>query len=902
MTSILRIPSSLIITLLTLILPTTGLFAQQGSSPLKVFILAGQSNMEGHGEMNPLGTQGTLETLVNNDPVTYGHLKDGANWAERDDVWISYKRGGTTLLNDKLSAGFGAKATTIGPELQFGHEMGDYFGEQVLIIKTAWGGKSLFVDFRPPSSGWSVTPPLVAGDQGFYYQQMLSDVNDVLTNLATYFPDYDAAGGYELVGFGWHQGWNDRVNGTAVAEYEQNMENFIKDVRTDLGVANLPFVIANTGIGGWAETSANGLALMDAQLAMVNFNDYSNFDGNVAAVETRGFWRDTSESPANQGFHWNRNAETYFLIGQSLATHMRVLLEGGDTAPPTPSPMTWATPPIAAGEGEITMVATTATDIIGVEYFFECTTAGGNDSGWQNSPIYTDTGLNNSTSYSYRVKARDKSPDANETGWSPLLPATTSPADATPPTPSPMTWAMVPTALSSKVITMTASTASDPSGVEYSFTNTTISGHNSGWQDSRTYTDDGLEASTSYSYEVRARDKSVAATQTDPSVATAATTLDPLPPGPLIYEPFDDLNSSLSGNIPGLGLTGTWSGSSVVVGTSLSYGNLATSGGRATTNTGSQFDKNSVNPGTTLTSSGLMADGETLWFSALIVNHNPSSGDNRTYVAFGNGQADGFDRIGSSADGRGFTVAVSKVNRGGVTAQAWNAGGSGGATRGATVAGPVGTFLAVGKITWGALGVADDTFELFLPGTDLVLGPAISTIMADFDQLGTVNPEDAFDVISFAGGRPDSGVPEVDEIRFGATYDDVVVAVTDYDDWEMLYPAANLDNPDADLDGDGFTNEEERIWGLDPTSGASRNPISVLLDTNGTLSYTRRNPSLGGFTYTVWTSLNLVDWTEDTGASQLPGTPDANDVETVAVTLSASAVDSRLFVRIQALE
>ena len=665
MTSIRRIASLLITILITLFLSTTGLFAQQGSSPLKIFILAGQSNMEGHGEMNPVGTQGTLEYLVNDDSGKYGHLKTGPNWAERDDVWISYKRGGTTLLNGKLSAGFGAKSDTIGPELQFGHEMADYFGEQVLIIKTAWGGKSLYTDFRPPSSGWSVTPPLVEGDQGFYYQQMLSDVSDVLTNLATYFPGYNAAGGYELVGFGWHQGWNDRVNGTAVAEYEQNMENFIKDVRTDLGVANLPFVIANTGIGGWAETSANGLALMDAQLAMVNFNDYSNFDGNVAAVETRGFWRDTSESPANQGFHWNRNAETYFLIGQSLATHMRVLLEGGDTAPPTPSPMTWATPPIAAGEGEITMVATTATDIIGVEYFFECTTAGGNDSGWQNSPIYTDTGLNNSTSYSYRVRARDKSPDVNETGWSPLLPASTTPADATPPTPSPMTWAMVPTALSSRVITMTASTASDPSGVEYSFTNTTISGHNSGWQDSPSYTDSGLDASTSYSYEVRARDKSVAATQTDPSVATAATTLDPLPPGPLIYEPFDDLNSSLSGNIPGLGLTGTWSGSSVVVGTSLSYGNLATSGGRATTNTGSQFDKNSVNPGTTLTSSGLMADGETLWFSALIVNHNPSSGDNRTYVAFGNGQADGFDRIGSSADGRGFTVAVSKVNRGG---------------------------------------------------------------------------------------------------------------------------------------------------------------------------------------------------------------------------------------------
>ena len=766
--------------------PTAG--TTSGTAPLKVFILAGQSNMEGHGEMNPAFSQGTLDSLVTTDPANYGHLKDGTDWAEWDDVWISYKRGGTTLLNGNLSAGFGASATTIGPELQFGVELGNYLGEQVLLIKTAWGGKSLYVDFRPPTSGWSVNPPVSAGDQGYWYQQMLSDVTSVINNLSTYFPDYASIGGYEFAGFGWHQGWNDRVNAAAVAEYEANMENFIKDVRTDLAAihpsgAAIPFVIATTGIGGFDETGTNALALMDAQLAMEDFVKYPEFEDNVAVVDTREFWREVSESPADQGYHWNRNAESYFLIGQSMATHMRVLLEGGDTTPPDPSPLTWATPPTAAGEGEITMTATTATDIIGVEYFFECTTPGGHSSGWQNSPTYLDTGLLNSTSYSYRVKARDKSPDQNETAWSSLESTTTTPADITAPTPNPMTWAIAPTPLSSRVITMTASTASDPSGVEYYFTNTTISGHDSGWQDSPKFTDAGLDPSTSYTYEVKARDKSVAATETAPSAPTMATTLAPPPPGPLIYEPFADLDPTLNGNTPGLGLSGTWSAASTVSPGSLAYGSLATSGGRVTTG-GGQFQENGISPGNTLTNAGLMVDGSTLWFSVLMVNYNsvpaPTT-DNRTYFALGTGNADGFDRIGGTA-GSGFTVAVSKVSPGGVTAQAWNDGsdGTGGATRGSTVTvANNATFLAVGKITWGEFGVEDDVFELYLPGTDLVQGAPISTIAADFDQLGLADPANAFDTISVTGGRPNLGVPEFDEIRFGASYADVVINAND---------------------------------------------------------------------------------------------------------------------------
>ncbi|NNC87462.1 MAG: hypothetical protein HKN82_03255, partial [Akkermansiaceae bacterium] len=114
-------------------------------------------------------------------------------------------------------------------------------------------------------------------------------------------------------------------------------------------------------------------------------------------------------------------------------------------------------------------------------------------------------------------------------------------------------------------------------------------------------------------------------------------------------------------------------------------------------------------------------------------------------------------------------------------------------------------------------------------------------------------------------------------------------AATDYDTWAALYPGADLTDPDADFDRDGRTNNEERIWGLDPTTGASSSPIHTPLDEgSGEFTYTRRDPSLTGLNYEVWTSIDLVTWTLDTGASQSPGPPDGNDVETVSVTISAA--------------
>jgi len=284
---------------------------QAGQSPLKVFILAGQSNMEGQGiiKLDPKRNEGkgSLEYLVKN-PATaerYRHLVDKTGqWLVRDDVWIWClgRKGGLTV-------GYGAKENLIGPELEFGHVLGDYYENQVLLIKIAWGGKSLAKDFRPPSSGGAVGP---------YYTDVLKLTREVLANLKTYFPGYDGRG-YELAGFGWHQGWNDRVNQAFNDEYEKNLANFIRDIRQDLGVKNLPFVIAETGMSGREETHPRALSLMRAQAAVAQ---YPEFKGNVAFVGTRDFWRPGEISPSNQAYHWNNSAEIYSLIGRGMGEAM----------------------------------------------------------------------------------------------------------------------------------------------------------------------------------------------------------------------------------------------------------------------------------------------------------------------------------------------------------------------------------------------------------------------------------------------------------------------------------------------------------------------------------------------------------------------------------------------------
>ena len=302
--------------------------------PIRVFILAGQSNMQGQGfvaaDEKRNGGKGSLEYLVK-DPVTAGRFaslvdKNG-KWIVRNDVWIKYDD-----RQGPLTVGYGVNPERIGPELGFGWVVGDALGGPILLIKCSWGGKSLAVDFRPPSSGklpYSLNPKTQAQlDQnpdilGHYYRETLSEVRDALAHVDQIIPDSKGRS-VKLCGFGWHQGWNDRINNQFNAEYEKNMANFIRDMRKDLNAPNLPFVIAETGMNGPDEKNTRALSLMKAQAAVA---DYPEFKGNVAFVATQSLWRPVKQSPANQGYHWNCNAETYYLIGTGMGEAMKGMVK-----------------------------------------------------------------------------------------------------------------------------------------------------------------------------------------------------------------------------------------------------------------------------------------------------------------------------------------------------------------------------------------------------------------------------------------------------------------------------------------------------------------------------------------------------------------------------------------------
>ena len=173
------------------------------AKPLKIFILAGQSNMEGQAVVALEGKdynegKSTLALLMR-DPAKapiFKHLRgaDG-KWTVREDVFVRYQREDRPLLAGRLALGFSVYGDMhhFGPELQLGHVVGDHFENQVLLIKTAWGGKSLFRDFRPPSAG---------GEVGKYYSLIIAQVREALAKVKQEFPA-TLGGGSELAGFVW---------------------------------------------------------------------------------------------------------------------------------------------------------------------------------------------------------------------------------------------------------------------------------------------------------------------------------------------------------------------------------------------------------------------------------------------------------------------------------------------------------------------------------------------------------------------------------------------------------------------------------------------------------------------------------------------------------------------------
>ncbi len=126
-------------------------------------------------------------------------------------------------------------------------------------------------------------------------------------------------------------------------------------------------------------------------------------------------------------------------IGDSFAAVVGLADSIEDVAAPAPDPMTFDSAPALTEETLIIMTATTASDPNGVQYYFTCTSGNGNDSGWQDSPTYTDAVAAGST-YSYSVMARDKSSNFNRTA--PSAPESVTIPGTTTLTPGQISWSV----------------------------------------------------------------------------------------------------------------------------------------------------------------------------------------------------------------------------------------------------------------------------------------------------------------------------------------------------------------------------------------------------------------------------------------------------------------------------
>lgn len=327
---------ALIVTLLISALPA--------KDTVKVFILAGQSNMEGKAQNKLLEYQATAPKTKE----LFTHLRKDGEWIERDDVFIKYLN-----RHGKLTIGYGSRDRT-GVELQLGHTLGNHFDEPVLLIKAAWGGHSLYQKFRSPSAGLPSEATLkeelkkardrveknnekrnqknplptmeeIKEGYGVSYREMVKEVREALENYETLFPELK---GYkpEISGFVWFQGWNDQYNG-AETEYASNMEYFIKDVRKEFEAPEMPFVIGVMGQNGSKEAKGPMKVIQEAQIAMEKLPKVKAVRTDVlidkAAEALYPTWKEDipawEKVGSDHGYHYLGSAIWFNRMGKAFA-------------------------------------------------------------------------------------------------------------------------------------------------------------------------------------------------------------------------------------------------------------------------------------------------------------------------------------------------------------------------------------------------------------------------------------------------------------------------------------------------------------------------------------------------------------------------------------------------------
>lgn len=296
---------SIILSLALAVVLTASSCLAEDKQPLKVFLLVGQSNMEGKGQSGHINALlANPDTPAEERAKFEGLIDENGEHVVRDDVWIWYL-GQTGNLQPGFANAPEKNGKPFGPELGFGHVIGNHYDEQVLLIKCAWGGKSLKRDFRPPShpptqaeldealekalkKDPNATMETVRDSYGFYYRETIRMTKDVLASLEELFPGHDDEQGYEIVGMVWFQGWNDLV-GEGNPEYGEQLACLIRDMRKDLEAPDMKVVIGESGHGGPIEEDQKGSGKDIVRQGQAAPAKMPEFQGNVAFCQTHQF-------------------------------------------------------------------------------------------------------------------------------------------------------------------------------------------------------------------------------------------------------------------------------------------------------------------------------------------------------------------------------------------------------------------------------------------------------------------------------------------------------------------------------------------------------------------------------------------------------------------------------------
>ena len=230
--------------LAALIMTLSGALSATAATPIKVYIIAGQSNAGSGGFHTTLEPQ-----LIPPQNNLYQYRLTSTDIAESTN-WEPLK-----MLDGKY----------FGAELSFGQEMQRRTGSPVAVIKIAASGTSLYGHWLPSANN--------------LYPTMLDKVHSSLDQLVAqgYTPSVSA--------MMWIQGEGDTLNLSASTAYEHNLLQLVSSIRTDLNVPELPFLYnqAHVRLGrpytSQLRQSQASAEQAGANMHMINIDDLGlNFD------------------------------------------------------------------------------------------------------------------------------------------------------------------------------------------------------------------------------------------------------------------------------------------------------------------------------------------------------------------------------------------------------------------------------------------------------------------------------------------------------------------------------------------------------------------------------------------------------------------------------------------------